>query len=140
MVDFIHASESQGFTREDLNKANKAGATPVYLAAELNLCQAIQAFAEKGEDLDLCDCNGVTPLLAAARLGNTQAAAALLKAGARAELKDKKNNLPLRICIKQGLFDTALGMLETGRMNVDILADDVGGTLAALSHSFGLFV
>jgi ankyrin repeat protein len=69
--------------------ANKYGATPMSLAAEVGNADMLALLVEAGANADSPNPDGQTALLAVARTGNVKAAQVLLNAGATVDAKEK---------------------------------------------------
>ena len=96
LVNFIRQMKSQGFTREDLDKAGSDGTNALHIAAKKNLPNAIKALVAEGATVDLCTLDGRTPLIVAAQHGCALAAAALIECGALTHYASETGEVRIR--------------------------------------------
>jgi ankyrin repeat protein len=91
-------------TGDDLNYADAAGRTAIFLAAIKNLGDVIFALASRGADVNKANVDGETPLLVAAREGCLDAVSILLQFDAAAHLMSAAGRFPLQEALDCGHY------------------------------------
>ena len=71
----------------DINLANSAGDTPLYVASERGNVEMVRILLEKGADINQAESNGQTPLMIAVGMGHEEVVEALLEYGANLNAK-----------------------------------------------------
>jgi uncharacterized protein (TIGR03067 family) len=86
----------------DINKKNKQGETPLYVAVKRDDKAMVEFLVAEGADIDAKNKDGQTPLHIAARQGHKYVAALLIERGAHPNAKNRWNRTPLDIAIDRG--------------------------------------
>ncbi len=98
----------------DVNRANKDGITPLYVAANRGQAKAIIALAEAGADVNRANKDGITPLDRAAWKGHAEAITVLAEAGADVNVARKSGFTPLHWAAGSGHAKAIVALAESG--------------------------
>ena len=71
----------------DINHANSAGDTPLYVASEMGYVEVVRILLENGADINKAESNGQTPLMIAVEYGHFELVEVLLEYGANLNAK-----------------------------------------------------
>lgn len=91
----------------DVDSKDKAGRTPLHLAASQGKEKIVQLLAEKSKDINARDKERKTPLHLAAAQGKDKAVDILLKKGAKPDLEDYDKQTPLHLAAGKQAGKTA---------------------------------
>ena len=115
-------------TNINMDAKNNDGWTPLHIAAEFNLTEAIKALLAGGSNAESqgqsSGYSGSTPLMLAALHGHTAAVKALLDGGADAKGTDRYSSTALHVAAYMGRTDIIPLLLKSG---ADVNAKDVRG-------------
>jgi len=91
-----------GHSFNNINHPGKSERSPLFLAVETGLVEAVQALLMKGAKVNQRDQHGVTPLMFAAAQGKAETASALLLAGGDPHYRDDEGNAALWLAAEAG--------------------------------------
>ena len=101
--------------KEQVNSKNKAGKTPLFIAAQNGCTEIVIALLEKGAEINHVDKYGESPLLLSAEHGHTDIVNALLEKGAEINHVSKfDESSPLLLAAEHGHTDIVNTLLKKG--------------------------
>lgn len=122
----------QKASRQDINKQDQFGKTPLMWALEQKNIPAVHALINAGANINIADNDKTTPLMEAVRIGKVPLVELLLTQSTRSiDAQDKHGQTALMIAIQLGLYDIVEALLRFGARQ-DIKNSITGETAHAL--------
>lgn len=98
----------------DINQANSAGDTPLYVASEMGHVEVVRILIENGADINQAESNGQTPLMIAVESGHFEVVEALLEYGANLNAKTDEGDTAFDM-INERVFPEIATLLKTSQ-------------------------
>jgi hypothetical protein len=117
LLDAIRMDEADKVTRAlnngaDINRANSAGDTPLYVASEIGHVEVVRILLENGADINRAESNGQTPLMIAVDSGHLEVVEVLLEYGANLNAETNDGDTAFDM-VNEGVFPEIATLLKT---------------------------